>query len=232
MKRFYEDVDVTKVANGGWQVTLDGRGLHTVKGAAQIVPTERLARALAEEWAQQSEDMDTSRFVHRDQTDLAIDIVHANPEPAVDQLINFAETDTLLYRADPDEPLYSRQQDMWEPLVQCVEKARDISFTRVSGIMHRNQPEATLSTLRVWLNEQDYFQLAGLQTMASLSASLCVPLLALQEQAEPVALWRAASLEEEWQADLWGRDPQAEDRRAKRQNAFLAAFEWIQMLNE
>ena len=44
MKRFYEEVDVRK-STDGWQVTLDGRGLKTVKGTAQIVPTEALARA-------------------------------------------------------------------------------------------------------------------------------------------------------------------------------------------
>ncbi len=48
--------------------------------------------------------------------------------------------------------------------------------------------------------------------------------------AATISLWRAASLEEEWQADLWGRDPQAEDRRQKRQDAFLSAFEWMQLL--
>ena len=37
------------------QVTLDGRGLKTVKGTAQVVPTKALAEALASEWRDQGE---------------------------------------------------------------------------------------------------------------------------------------------------------------------------------
>ena len=40
---------------------------------------------------------------------------------------------------------------------------------------------------------------------------------------EPRALWQAVCLEEEWQADLWGRDWEAEERRARREADFLRA---------
>lgn len=232
MKRFYENVDVAKAADGGWQVTLDGRGLRTVKGTPQIVPTRNLAQALAREWADQSEDIDTSRFVHRDQTDFAIDIVANKPEESIDTLIGYAETDTLCYRADPEEPLFARQLAVWEPLIERVEQAHDVRFTRVSGIVHRSQPAGTLTKLREILRGKDHFTLAGTQTLASLAASLCLPLLALEDGAEPVSLWRAASLEEEWQSDLWGRDKEAETRRRKRQEAFLATCEWVSLLND
>ena len=232
MKRFYEQVEVAKAADDGWQVTLDGRGLRTVKGTPQIVPTRVLAEALAREWDEQSEDIDTSRFIHRDQADFAIDVVAHDPADSIDQTIKYAETDTLCYRADPDEPLFERQESVWEPLIERVEQAYDVRFTRVSGIVHRPQPAETITKLREVLRDKDHFTLAGIQTMASLSASLCVPLLALEPGAEPVSLWRAASLEEEWQSDLWGRDQEAETRRRKRQEAFLAACEWISLLDD
>lgn len=230
MKRFYEKVDVAKAADDGWQVTLDGRGLKTVKGTAQIVPTKALAMALSHEWAEQSEDIDTSRFVHRDQTDFAIDLVAHSPEEAIDEIIKYAETDTLCYRADPEEPLFERQRSVWEPLVVRVEQTHSVKFTRVSGIVHRTQPPETIAKLRDFLRSKDHFTLAGMQTMASLAASLCVPILTLEPGAEPVGLWRAASLEEEWQSDLWGRDQEAETRRRKRQEAFLSAYEWVSLL--
>lgn len=232
MKRFYENVGVAEAPDGGWQVALDGRGLRTVKGTPQIVPTRKLAEALAHEWAEQSEDIDTSRFIHRDQTDFAIDVVAHDPEDSIGQIIKYAETDTLCYRADPEEPLFERQRSVWEPLVERVEQAHGIQFTRVSGIVHRSQPPKTIATLRECLRGKDHFTLAGMQTMASLAASLCVPLLALEPGAEPVSLWRAASLEEEWQSDLWGRDQEAEARRRKRQEAFLAACEWVGLLSD
>ena len=43
-------------------------------------------------------------------------------------------------------------------------------------------------------------------------------------------MWRAASLEEEWQAEQWGRDLQAEEHRARKHADFLAACEWMRLL--
>jgi chaperone required for assembly of F1-ATPase len=71
----------------------------------------------------------------------------------------------------------------------------------------------------------DPFALAGVETMTRLAASLVTALAALDaaHADEPLALWRAVCLEEEWQADLWGRDAEAEERRARREADFLRA---------
>ncbi|MEO1103643.1 MAG: ATP12 family protein, partial [Pseudomonadota bacterium] len=61
MKRFYGDVAVCE-AQGGWQVTLDGRGLKTVAGQDQVVPSRALADIMAREWADQGEELDVARF--------------------------------------------------------------------------------------------------------------------------------------------------------------------------
>lgn len=231
MKRFYRDVSVV-VVTGGWQVTLDGRGIRTVSGAPQVVPSRALAEALASEWAAQGEEIDSAAFLLRDQADYAIDVVAPDPSATIATLLGFAETDTLCYRADPDEPLHARQLEEWEPLLTALEQREGVRFTRVSGIIHRPQPAATLLHFRQRLEAIDAFTLAGLHAATSLAASLAIAWLALDELAQPQALWRAASLEEEWQADLWGRDPQAEERRARRRADFLAACNWFRLLRD
>ena len=80
----------------------------------------------------------------------------------------------------------------------------------------------------LWLNEgsqeaQSDFGLAALRNLASLSASLVIGLSALAEDADPKALWDVANLEEDWQAELWGKDAEAQARRDLRQAAFTAA---------
>ena len=66
MKRFYKDVTVAP-RDGGYAVLLDGRAIRTQGGGKpQIVPSEALAQALAQEWADQGETIDPTRFVvHR-----------------------------------------------------------------------------------------------------------------------------------------------------------------------
>lgn len=224
IRRFYKDVTLGQCP-GGWQVLLDGRGVKTVGGAAQVAPTIALAEALAAEWARQGDKIDPASLPLRDLADYAIDIVSADPAATAAGLVAYAETDTLCYRADPDEPLYARQQEVWEPLLGTFEAAHGIALVRVSGVLHRPQPAAALDVLRNKLLTLDPFALAGTEAMTKLAASLVTALSALEagHEDEPRALWQAVCLEEEWQADLWGRDWEAEERRARREADFLRA---------
>jgi hypothetical protein len=81
-----------------------------------------------------------------------------------------------------------------------------VEFVRVCGIIHKPQSPATMAALRGELEALSPFALAALHNTASLSASLIVGLAALDPQADLVALWDAASAEEDWQASLWGKD--------------------------
>ena len=223
MKRFYKAVS-TAADGAGWRVLLDGRPIKTVGGRPQVVPTAALAEAMAAEWAAQGEELNLAGFTFRDMADYALDVVAPDRETAVSGLLAYAETDTLCYRADPDEPLYRHQQNAWEPLLTAIEERHGVRFRRVSGVIHRAQPAETLAALAEHLAGLNDFALAALRTLASLAASLGIGLLALEASAEEAgALWDAASLEEEWQADLWGRDYEAEDLRTLRRKAFLAA---------
>lgn len=230
IRRFYKDVTLAEAA-GGWQVLLDARGVKTVGGAPQVVPTETLAEAMAAEWRQQGEKIDPKSLPLRDMADYAIDIVAPDPAAVARGLIAYAETDTLCYRADPDEPLHTRQIEVWEPLLAGFEAAHGITLTRVSGILHRPQPQEALAALHARLVALDPFQLAGVEAMTKLAASLVTALAALDavHEDEPLALWRAVCLEEEWQAELWGRDAEAEERRARREADFLRACAFARM---
>ncbi|TIX51296.1 ATP12 family chaperone protein [Alteraurantiacibacter aquimixticola] len=226
MKRFYKDVSVSPV-DGGWHVTLDGRGIKTPGRASQIVPSEALAGLLAEEWRAQGEKIDPRSFVYRDMADYAIDVVRKDRADAVGNLLNYSQTDTLCYRGDPEDPLFQRQEELWEPLLKTCEARHGITFSRVSGIMFDQQPEATQQRLREVLDAMDDFTLAGLQTMTSIAASLVVGLEALEDGADPEQLFATANAEEDWQAELWGWDFEAEDRRKLRLEAFTLAHEFV-----
>jgi len=224
IRRFYKNVALAQQP-GGFQVMLDARGVKTVGGAAQLAPTQVLGETLAAEWRRQGDKIDPATLPLRDMADYAIDIVAPDPAAVARGLVAYADTDTLCYRADPDEPLHARQQQVWEPLLGAFEAAHGVTLTRVSGIVHRPQPPATLAALEARLLTLDPFVLAGVEAMAKLAASLVTALAALDAtgEEEPLALWQAACLEEEWQADLWGRDWEAEERRTRREADFLRA---------
>ena len=228
MKRFWTAVAVED-AEGGFRVALDELAIRTQGGAPQIVPTRALAEAMADEWRAQGEEVDPNSFPLRDIADYAIDHVRTGRESVIAKLLSYAETDTLCYRADPDEPLYRRQQELWEPVLTDFERRHDVRLTRVSGVVHRPQPEETLARLHEVLGGRDDFTLAALQTLAPLAASLAVALAALEQGADAQALFAAANCEQDWQAELWGWEQEAERNRAARLAAFAEAAEFARL---
>lgn len=228
MKRFYRDVTVAETGSG-FGVQLDGRAIKTVSARPQVVPTRALADIMAQEWAEQGDEIDPARFMFRDMADYAIDVVSPDPAAAIDSLLPYAATDTLCYRAEPDEPFAARQRVMWEPLLTAAEARLGVKFVRISGVMHKPQPPETLERLRAELAKLDAFGLAALRNTAGLAASLVIGLAALDPQADVDALWDAANLEEDWQVELWGKDWEAAELRAKRAAAFAAAAKFAQL---
>lgn len=245
MKRFYSDVGIQNT-DAGWQVTLDGRGIKTAKGANQIVPSENIAKAIAAEWDNQPEKIDTSAFILRDLTDYTLDIITPDTAATINKLIAFAETDTLCYRADPDEAFFARQEAVWDPIIEAIETRIGIHFTRISGIIHQPQPTETLAKLRNKLERLDPFSLAGLENLTSIAASLCIGLTAMDlakdadtgPQNTPVqntpvqALIDASNLEELWQEEMWGEDAEATAHRTLRGQEFFNAFNWAKLIQE
>lgn len=232
MKRFYKQVAVAP-GEGGWRVLLDGRAIKTAGGLPQAVPTSALAEAMADEWAEQGEAIDPAGFILRDMADYAIDIAARDRPGVIRELLPFAETDTLCYRAEEGEALHERQLAVWEPLLTAAETRWDIRFERIGGVIHRAQPVETVNRLEAVLADQSDFALAALRTLASLTASLVIGLAALEPGAPDglgaEVLWQAANLEEDWQAELWGKDSEAEALRALRFRAFAAAMRFAEL---
>lgn len=231
MKRFYKDVSVAD-GDGGWRVLLDGRGIKTVGGKPQVLPTRALAEALAEEWADQGAELDPAGFMLRDMADYALDIVPQERADVIRSLVAFAGTDTLCYRAEPDEPLRERQEELWEPLLHAAEQRWDVHFERIGGIMHRPQPAATLARMQAVLEATSDHELAALNTLTSLAASLVIALAALTPEAEAEALWNVANLEEDWQVELWGQDYEAQALRERRLATFETAMRFARLARE
>jgi chaperone required for assembly of F1-ATPase len=228
VKRFWKNATLREAATtdgaSGWQVWLDERALKTRAGAQQIVPTQALGELLRQEWDEAPEEFGPEHFPLRDLADRAIDTISAEREPIIARLLGFADGDTLCYRAEPDEPVAHRQAAIWEPIVAEIETEHGIELSRTHGILHRPQPEASLGALRQRLEGESPFVLAGLDTAASLAASLCVALAGLREDADHAALWSAANLEQDWQAERWGADEEALARRNEREADFTRAL--------
>lgn len=231
MKRFYKSADITLV-EGGWGVTLDGRAIKTPAKRMLAVPTEALARGIADEWNAQGEEIAPTSMPLTGLANAALDRVGTERVVFVDSLSAYADGDALAYRADFPDDLVQRQIERWNPILNWAEKRYGVEFELVQGLIHRPQQPDTLAKLHTRLDALDDFRLTAMQPLITISGSLVVALALLEGAIDEATGWEAGQLDELYQAEKWGEDSLAVQSRANRREAFDAALRFLALLDE
>jgi chaperone required for assembly of F1-ATPase len=230
MKRFWKDARAVQQEDG-WAVELDGRPLRTPAKSELLLSSDRLAGAVAREWAEAGETVDPSAMPLTGLANAAIDHVVPNPGTFAAGLAKYGESDLLCYRADSPAALIERQGAEWDPLLAWARRRFDIDFEVTAAITHVPQPDATVARLGHAVAALDPFRLAALSPLVTIGGSL-VAGLAVVEQAVPAeAAWRAVSLDERWQLRQWGSDAEAEAALENKHRDFLAAAKFLELLD-
>lgn len=226
MKRFWKEVALD--ADRG--MLLDGRPVRTPGRAPLALPTAALAEAVADEWRAVEETLDPRAMPLTGLANAAIDRIAPDPVPYAADIARYAETDLTCYRADSPAPLVERQRAAWDPLLDWARQRYDVNFETTAGVMHVAQPQATLERLAEAVAARDPFTLAALQAIVSATGSI-VGTLALAEGAvDAETLWRAAQVDEDWQAEQWGEDELAKQAREAKRASFDAAARFLTAL--
>ena len=212
--RFYKTAEAVS-APGGFTVHLDGRALRTPKGAPLVVPSEPAARQIAEEWAAQGEfieiaGMHAARLAHT-----AIDAVAQAREATAQSVADYAASDLLCYYAEAPAALAERQTERWGPVLDRAELEEGLVFIRAAGIVHRDQPAATLGRVKDIALSLDDLALAGLAFGTSLYGSAVLAIAVQRGWLSGAEAYHLSRLDEAWQEEQWGIDDEAAERTAR-----------------
>jgi len=205
MKRFYKEVSASASpsSQGGYVVLLDGKAVRTPKRAMLGLPNLALAEAIAEEWRGQGDTIDPQTMPLTRLAFAAIDVVTPERARVADQTLKYAQTDLLSYRAEDPPELAARQAHTWDPLLDWAAETYGARLNVGSGITHAAQPAEAIAELE--------------QAVARyVSAS---------------EAFAAATVDETFQAEKWGRDAEAE-KRSRHLLAELTAAEGFMRLLE
>lgn len=227
MKRFWADVTVTPDAG----IALDGKPVGTPGRVPLILPTPALAEAVAQEWRAVESEIDPRAMPLTGLANAAIDRIVPDPARFAAGLAAYAESDLLCYRADSPAELVARQAAAWDPLLDWARATYGVEFVVTTGIMHQPQPRATLAALRQAITAQSPFALAALSPIVTISGSLVAALALAEGAAGAEAVWLAAELDAEWQAEQWGEDDLAAPARQARRRDFDAGVQLLGLLH-
>lgn len=229
-KRFYKDVAAGPV-DGGFVVTLDGRPVRTPgKKLAVVVPAAPIATAMAAEWAAQGEFIDPSTMPMVRLINSAIESGEEMIPAFREEVVKFASSDLVLYRAESPQELVSEQELAWDSALTTLAGHFGVTFQPTMGIMHQSQPKATLDRLAEALAEENLFVLTALVSITGLTGSGLLAMGLWHKLFSPDRVWKAAHVDEDYQIGQWGEDEEAAERRAKRRVEFDTAVSVLDAL--
>jgi chaperone required for assembly of F1-ATPase len=222
-KRFYQSAAVEELKAGGFAVTLDGRTVKTPAGRQLVLPTRALAEAVASEWNAQGETIEPASLPLTKLANTAIDGVADRTAEVADEILKYAATDLVCYRAAYPEELAAKQAKAWDPILSWAAERHRAPFFAGTGIVTIAQPPASLEALRSAVAPLSPFKLAALHVMTALTGSALIALAHMDRHLDVDAAWAAAHTDETWQAQQWGEDFEAagrlKTRRAEFENA-------------
>ena len=228
-RRFWTRTAAEPVA-GGWQVTLDGKPIRTPGKLPLVLPTEALARAIAAEWDAQTDRIDPGAMPLTRAANSAIEKVAPQFAAVADMLAEYGGTDLLSYRADHPEVLATRQAAEWDPLIDWAAVALKAPLRITEGVIPVPQDPAALARLRDRLDRLTPWQLTALHDLVTLPGSLILGLAGLEGRIDAATAHRLARLDEDYQAEQWGRDDEAEAAAAARLDAMRVAERLLALL--
>lgn len=213
MRRFWQEVAVSP-SSQGFAVTLDGKPVRTPARRALEVHSVALAEAIAAEWRAQDKTVDLRAMPLTRLAATALDRVAEARADVERQLLAFAATDLLCYRADGPADLVARQNEIWQGLLDWLAAAHDARLTVTAGVVPVAQPETALTALSQALARLDLFELMAVHTAAAAAGSLVIALALGAGAVDTDYAVAAAELDEAYQAEEWGIEEEAAARRA------------------
>jgi chaperone required for assembly of F1-ATPase len=223
-KRFYKAAAVAESADG-WVIELDGKAIRTPGQRVIALPSQSAAMLVADEFSAQKDVVNLATMPAYRLVNTAVDGVSSDPQAVIEDIMRFASSDLVFYRADTPEKLAARQAEAWDPVLDWARATLGARFFLSEGVMHVEQPRESIAVVGLHLKQDaDPFRLASLHVMTSIAGSALIALALEAGELSFDEAWNAAHVDEDWNIDQWGEDEEAQVRRAFRRRDMEAAF--------
>jgi chaperone required for assembly of F1-ATPase len=140
-------------------------------------------------------------------------------EGVIADIVKYAGSDLVCYRAAEPEGLVAAQSEAWDPVLAFARDEVGARFVCVEGITFAEQPARAIAAVReavVQSTGERPLAVAALHVMTTLTGSVLLALSVARRELSPEAAWDAAHVDEDFQMRAWGADIEALERRTKR----------------
>jgi chaperone required for assembly of F1-ATPase len=223
-KRFYQTASAHAGAQG-FEVHLDGKPTRTPAQRTLSLPTRAAADLIAAEFTAMTDVIDPSRMPVTRLANSALDGVAQRMQEVKDEIAAYAASDLVCFRAGSPTELVQRQSASWDPVINWAKTTLGARFILAEGVIHVSQEPTALAAVRESIERvTDPCSLAALNVLTTISGSALIALMLTHGGLPLEEAWSAATVDERWNADLWGEDAEAAEKLQQRKSDFSAAF--------
>ena len=161
---------------------------------------------------------------------LAIDAIADAPQPVVDEIVQYAGTDLVFYRAgEPAGPWSPLQNERWNPVIDWAASKLGRAL-----LARRRRRACDAQPMMRWLrcakrrkHCRKPFALAAAASATNIAGSALIALALANGALSGDEAWNAAHVDEQWNISQWGEDDEAQRRLAARHAEFTAAAKML-----
>ncbi|XP_030753561.1 ATP synthase mitochondrial F1 complex assembly factor 2 [Sitophilus oryzae] len=221
--RFYKSTGILK-SDGKYEIILDQRKLKTPNGKLFTVDSEPLALAVATEWnAQKNKIVQSNMHI----TTLCNTIID-NPNnfgklDIVNYIVNYLDTDTVLFQANEDEDLLRFQIAEWDPIIEWFNKKFNVSVKKSVQMDVSPVSDNDKAKIMRHLMSYNFAAVNGFMYGVDTLKSVILTLALIDKFLTPEKAVLLSRLEEEYQTGRWGRVEWAHDLNQQELQSRLAA---------
>ena len=225
MKRFYERVQTTK-GSEGWIILLDGKAVKTPLKHLLKLPTKALAEAILVEWVKQESEIDPLSMPLTRFANSTIDRTQIMRRVAINEVINYAKSDALCYQVGEPKDLSERQETEWRPLLEWLNAKWGARLFITEGIIQVEQETKTLEKIESIVSSFNDFELTPLHALTVSCGSIVIALALIGGHIDTDRALGCATLEELYQMNLWGVDPETVRRHEELYQDINTAYQF------
>lgn len=227
-KRFWTSVEIV-VATGGFSVALDGRVVKTPMGQVLILPNFAVAGLVAREWEAVGNYVDFTDMPLTRLGFAALDHL-SDAGPAQAEAARYAETDLVCYPADYPEALKAREAAAWAPVIDWAASDLGLTFVQNHSLIHTPQSKATIEAVQTLIGSMTAYERAGLMAAIPLLGSVVLALALWKGHLTGEAAFVASRIGEDFQAETWGADDEAQKRALSMKAQAIGLEAWFRAL--
>ena len=233
MKKFYKKA-TAKFDNGRFVICLDDKPIKPPAGHLMAIRQTGLADVVIREWDDQEDVINPKTMPITQLLNVKIDKAQdmVVRKPLEDALLEYINSDLICYFAEGPDSLVAAQRQHWSPLQQIFKEESGITLRTTSGINFVEQDPELEKQGRAFVESLDAAHFAAFQSVVGPLGSFFIAKAFVEKHITADEAYNAALVDEVFQMDIWGADPEAEKKHAALRKELSDVERFLQLISE